>query len=341
MDTVEQIRKALGHCTMEWSPSLWLDTGIPDLNTVIGHRKRGISYGRIIEMSGWESAGKTAITMSLAALAQRGKAVCIWGDFENSFEPDWAIQRGIMPCPECKGVGRVKDHKSCPKCGNNRPCSLCGSGGCKECHNTGKERGTGLDTEHLILLQPYVGTFNGEKKPRLSTGTEMCAEMEKAADIMHRKHDRMILVVDSVASILTEGEAGVGIEGANLRSNMELPMFMGKLLRRWVSLAQSYNAIVILVNQLRENPMARFGDKTYTPGGNAPLFYSHVRIRVRKVGKLTDGGKVVGIQGVLTAYKNKTGGEQWAKVGYRLKYNGPVQFVPAKQVAPEKKSEDE
>lgn len=348
---LDQIRESLGHMTMEWSPRFWLDTGVPDLNLVIGHRKRGIAYGRITEMYGMESSGKTAISMSLAALAQMDGAVVIWGDLENSFEPDWALQRGIAACPNCDGSGREKDHKPCKVCGSmKRSCTFCDGGGCKDCYNTGLEKGDGLDHEKLILIQPYVGRFEeivtgqyGKKtkkvsNPRLATGVELCVEMEKAMTVSHKKFNRMIVILDSVASVLTEGEAAAGLDGANMRTNMDLPMFMGRLLRRWVGMAQVYNAAIILVNQMRQNPSKRFGDTWYTPGGNAATFYSHVRLKVTRIkgSKIFSAGKVIGIQGTITAKKNKTGGLEGAEVGYKLMFSGPVQFLPAKQVKKEK-----
>jgi RecA/RadA recombinase len=344
-DTLAQVRKALKHMTMDWAPSIWMDTGIPDLNCVIGHKTRGMPYGRILEMSGWESHGKTAITLSLCALAQRDNALIIWGDLENSWEDDWAKQRGMMKCPACKGSGWVEAKKDvwhyCKSCGTKHDCALCKGAGCNDCHGSGEEPGSGLDYERLIVVQPYVGQFeetdaNTKRKKlsgsRLSTGAELLNEMERCASVASKKFDRMVLVVDSLASILTEGEDAAGIENVvNMRVGMDLPVFLGRLLRRWVGRAQVYNAAIILTNQLRSKPGVKWGSPLYTPGGNAPLFYSHVRVRVKKTGKMMDG-KQVGITGIMQAIKNKTGGEQWAEVGFRLRFDGPLEFLPAKDV---------
>src|ERR1017187_9999898 len=103
--TLSQIRAKLGHAQLEWTPNAWLDTGIPDLNRVLGHADKGLAYGRIIEMSGWESSGKSALGLSVAALAQRNGAVVVWGDIENSWDPGWAKLRGFLKCPKCSGTG--------------------------------------------------------------------------------------------------------------------------------------------------------------------------------------------------------------------------------------------
>lgn len=299
--TLKKIREALGHKTLEWTPTLWLDTGVPELNNVIGHADLGLPYGKIVEIHGLESHGKTAIAMALTAVAQMQGALAIWGNFENSFQPDWAAKRGI---------------------------------------DTSK---------NFVLVEPYVGEFEeiikGKKvisKPRLATGQELCAEIEQAATVYHKKYDRMVIVVDSLASILTEGEGDAGIEGQNMRSSLDLPMFLGKLLRRWVGLAQVYNALIICTNQMRLNPMQRFGSPWYTPGGNAPKFYCHIRTRVSKKSKIVNKGKQVGIQGIMTAIKNKSGGTEGGTVGYRIMRDGPLEFVPAKEIKiPEKENGDQ
>lgn len=291
---LESIRSKLKHLSMDWAPTLWLDTSIPELNRVIGHAEKGIPYGRIIEMSGLESHGKTAIGLSLAALAQQDKALIVWGDLENSFNEDWARTRM-------------------------------------------------LDPENMILIQPYVGKFGDEKEPRMSTAQELCVEMEKCITSLRKKYDRAILVVDSVPALLTEGEASDGLVGHNFRTSQDLPQFLGRLLRRWVGTAQAYNTTILLINQLRQNPMQRFGDPWYTPGGNATRFYSHIRVRVHRAkgGRITNGGKLVGIKGVMTALKNKTGGEERAQVGYRIMFDGPVEFVPASEIRKDDDKEEE
>jgi recombination protein RecA len=286
---LEKIRKALGHLALGWEPSTWLDTGVPELNRVIGHKEKGLPFGRIVEISGWESNGKTAIALSLAALAQQDGARVVWGDVENSFDPDWARVRG-------------------------------------------------LDPDKIMLIQPYVGTFDNEKAPRLSTAQELCVEIEKCVEAHGSKRGKCMVVLDSIPALLTSGESAAGIEGRNLRTNMDLPMFLGSLLRRWVGMAQVHNALILMINQLRTKPMA-FGDPNYTPGGSAPLFYSHVRVRVRRVkgGRMMEKGKMAGIRGVMIALKNKSGGEENAECGFRLWFAGPLEFVPASEVRSEAK----
>ena len=44
----------------------WLDTGFEQLNAVMGSSKLGIPFGRVYEISGMESHGKTALALEIA-----------------------------------------------------------------------------------------------------------------------------------------------------------------------------------------------------------------------------------------------------------------------------------
>jgi RecA/RadA recombinase len=339
--TLDAIRQRLGHFAIAWRPSTWLDTGIPDLNSVLGHKDRGIPFGPIIEISGWPSHGKTTVMLALAALAQQGGAHVVWGDVENSFSPGWAMQRGFAKCPKCNGTGFVEVQASKKSAGKisddvKNDCVACGGADSPTC---------GLDTSRLTLIQPYVGHFtytdnkgkkHKEKNPRLANAQELCSEIEAAMS----GHDRCVTVLDSIAALLTEGESLAGLEDATMHTSLDLAKFMGRLLRRWVGLAQVNNCMIILVNQLREGPV-KFGDPVRTTGGNAPKFYSHVRVRVARVAgaKIMNEGKMVGFTGMLTALKNKSGGRENAKVGFRLYFDGrPLEFISEKEA---KKSDGE
>src|SRR5215471_15982158 len=133
------IRKKLGHAPLIWKPTLWLDTKVEGLNSVLGHRDKGIPYGRMIEVFGWQSQGKSSIILSLAALMQRDGAYVILGDIENSFDSDYARARGLIQCHTCKGTLFV-NKKPCPDCEfQNEP--------------------SGLDFDRLLVIKPYVGEF--------------------------------------------------------------------------------------------------------------------------------------------------------------------------------------
>jgi recombination protein RecA len=283
---VETVRKGLRHLEVAWSPQTYLDTGIPDLNEVLGSRDLGIPYGRALEISGLESHGKTALALTLAALAQKQDAYVVWIDFENSYDDRWVRTRGLDP-----------DH-------------------------------------NFSLFQPYEGLFGSEKTPRIISGQELCDEVETALPLIHKQTECMVLILDSLPAILLAEEGNIDLANRNLRTSMALPVFLGALAKRWVPKARSYNILLIFVNQMRQNPMAMFGDPWYTPGGNALKFYLHVRARARRTkgGKILQKGKQVGMQGILSNVKNKVGGVEGSKVGYKIYFHGLTEFLSIEEL---------
>lgn len=94
---IERIRKKFSGVWTEARIAHWLDTGSTLLNSVFGSEAGGIPYGKLIEISGFQSHGKTALTLELMRYAQRNGAYCLWLDLENSWDPMWAVTRGVDP----------------------------------------------------------------------------------------------------------------------------------------------------------------------------------------------------------------------------------------------------
>ena len=65
------------------------------------------------------------------------------------------------------------------------------------------------------------------------------------------------------------------------------------------------NCIVIFINQLREKLGVMFGNPETTTGGRALKFYSSIRLDVRRVETLKQGGEVVGNHTRVKVVKNK------------------------------------
>ena len=62
----------------------WLESGIPAFDWILGG---GAPFGRVIEIFGWESVGKTSIAMAYAVACQRlGGVVCLY-DTEQAASP--------------------------------------------------------------------------------------------------------------------------------------------------------------------------------------------------------------------------------------------------------------
>lgn len=73
---------------------IWLPSRSLALNWQLGG---GLLYGRIHELMGYESTGKSLLAADFGAVAQSLGGVVLWGDAEGSFNPHWAIKNGLNP----------------------------------------------------------------------------------------------------------------------------------------------------------------------------------------------------------------------------------------------------
>lgn len=71
---------------------LWLPSRSLMLNYTLGG---GIPYGRIAEIFGTESSGKTLIAQDFGYVTQKAGGIILWNDAEQSFTPYWAEQNGL------------------------------------------------------------------------------------------------------------------------------------------------------------------------------------------------------------------------------------------------------
>lgn len=96
---IEQIQKQFGKgAIMKLGdgpsvPAEVLSTGILPLDLALG--VGGIPKGRIIELYGPEASGKTTITLSLIAEAQRTGGTAAFIDAEHAMDPSWAEILGV------------------------------------------------------------------------------------------------------------------------------------------------------------------------------------------------------------------------------------------------------
>ncbi|MDE5891580.1 MAG: DNA recombination/repair protein RecA, partial [Acetatifactor sp.] len=65
------------------------------------------------------------------------------------------------------------------------------------------------------------------------------------------------------------------------------------------------NCTVVFINQLREKVGVMFGNPETTTGGRALKFYSSVRMDVRRVESLKQGGEIIGNHTRVKVVKNK------------------------------------
>ena len=80
---------------------------------------------------------------------------------------------------------------------------------------------------------------------------------------------------------------------------------MSQALRKLAGIISKSSTVCIFINQLREKVGVMFGNPETTPGGRALKFYSSVRLDVRRVESLRNGGEVIGNHTRVKVVKNK------------------------------------
>ena len=80
---------------------------------------------------------------------------------------------------------------------------------------------------------------------------------------------------------------------------------MSQALRKLTGTVSRSNTTVLFINQIREKIGVMFGNPETTPGGRALKFYSSIRMDIRRVTTLKDGGEMVGSRTRVKIIKNK------------------------------------
>jgi len=137
----------------------------------------------------------------------------------------------------------------------------------------------------MLIAQPDTG----------EQGLEICEALVRSGAID-------VVVVDSVAALTPRAE----IEGDMGDSHVGLlARLMSQALRKLAGSIAKTNCVVIFINQLREKVGVMYGNPEVTTGGRALKFYSSVRIDVRRVEAIKNGGEVVGNRTRAKIVKNK------------------------------------
>ncbi|MCD6290142.1 MAG: recombinase RecA, partial [Anaerolineae bacterium] len=143
----------------------------------------------------------------------------------------------------------------------------------------------GVDVENLYVSQPDTGE-----------------EALEVAEALVRSGAIDVVVIDSVAALVPRAE----IEGEMGDAHMGLQArLMSQALRKLSGAIKASNTAMVFTNQLRQKIGVVFGNPETTPGGLALKFYASVRLDVRRVQALKQGGVVVGNRTRVTVRKNK------------------------------------
>ncbi len=196
----------------------------------------GVPRGRITEIYGTESSGKTTFCLSVIAESQKRGGLCAFVDMEHALDPTYAARIGV-------------------------------------------------DLDKLYISQPDTG--------------EQALEI---AESLVRSGALDVVVVDSVAALVPraeiEGEMGDAHVGLQAR-------LMSQALRKLAGVIKQTNTTVMFTNQLREKVGVMFGSPETTSGGRALKFYASVRLDIRRIQSIKQGGDNIGNRTRIRVTKNK------------------------------------
>lgn len=143
----------------------------------------------------------------------------------------------------------------------------------------------GVNVDDLYISQPDTG--------------EQALEI---AEALIRSGAVDVVVIDSVAALVPRAE----IEGEMGDSHVGLQArLMSQALRKLVGAIKASNTALVFTNQLRQKIGVMFGSPETTSGGLALKFYASVRMDVRRIESLKQGGENVGNRTRVTIKKNK------------------------------------
>lgn len=168
----------------------------------------------------------------------------------------------------------------------------------------------GLNYSQTLKIYPKMISQGKKKPPRLESAEELFEEAETAMALMAAKgFKKQFWFMDSVANLRPRMQVDAGATGGNMRTRLERAQFLSDNLPRWTGLAANYNAMIILINQVRTKQGMVFGSRDYSPGGNAFEHTCQIRADVRRIknGRLRKGSKTVGLVSLVTNFKNKVG----------------------------------
>ena len=241
-------------------------TGSLSLDIALG--LGGLPKGRIIEIYGPESSGKTTVALHCVAEVQKQGGIAGFIDAEHALDPVYA-----------KNIGVDIDNLyiSQPDCGEQA-----------------------LEITETMVAEDTQMVENAIQGLHRKGFSVMMDDFGSGALVRSGAIDA--IVVDSVAAMVPRAE----IEGEMGDSHVGLQArLMSQALRKLTGVISKSNCIVIFINQLREKVGVMFGNPETTTGGRALKFYSSVRLDVRRVEQLKQAGEVIGNHTRVKVVKNK------------------------------------
>ena len=224
----------------------FVSTGSSMLDLAISNRENGgVAVGRITEINGLESTGKSLLASHILAETQKQGGIAVYMDTETSVSVEF--------------LGAI-----------------------------------GVDVSKLLYLH-------------FECVEDIFEAMEDIiVKVRESDKDRLVtILVDSLAGASTkiEIEADFGKDGYATSK----AIIISKALRKITQLIGRQKVSLVFTNQLRQKLGVMFGDPWTTSGGKALPFHSSTRIRLKNLGQIKSGNKIIGMKCRAQVIKNRLG----------------------------------
>jgi recombination protein RecA len=170
-----------------------------------------------------------------------------------------------------------------------------------------------IDTEHALDVG-WATTLGVDLERLVVCRPEHGEQALQVADLLIRSGSLDVLAVDSIAALVpkVELDGEMGERHAGVQANL-----LSQALRKLAGPIARAGTAVVVTNQLRQRAGSP-GTPVYTSGGRALGYYASVRLDLRPLGQLKEGGRVVGTRLRVQVTKNKVAAAwQVAKVEVR------------------------
>lgn len=224
----------------------FISTGYPPLDEALSSKYvgGGLPSGRIIEIFGPPSSGKTAISTNAIVSAQRAGGFGMFQDHENSFDVELGQSFGLNTDPDFWVY--------------NKPDTF--------------EHSIQQVTDTLLAARG-MGFKDGRV---VMSGDPVHFTLDKPMVLVV---DSLASMVPQ--SVFTDSKGKTRAIGSrNMNDNTALARATSAHFPYINLLAERCNATIIFLNQIRTKLGVMYGDPTTTPGGGAPEFYASVRIKL-------------------------------------------------------------
>ena len=205
----------------------------------------GVAVGRITEINGLESTGKSLLASHILAETQKQGGIAVYMDTETSVSVEFL-------------------------------------------------EAIGVDVSKLLYLH-------------FECVEDIFEAMEDIiVKVRESDKDRLVtILVDSLAGASTkiEIEADFGKDGYATSK----AIIISKALRKITQLIGRQKVALVFTNQLRQKLGVMFGDPWTTSGGKALPFHSSTRIRLKNLGQIKSGNKIIGMKCRAQVIKNRLG----------------------------------